>query len=46
MHSPLVIAPGDSAAMKVKADNVISAPVLTYVNEYGAPLPLVSAPAR
>ncbi|MBA3149046.1 fimbrial chaperone StfD [Salmonella enterica] len=39
--SPLVIAPGGSAVMKVKASDVGSAPVLTYVNDYGARLPLV-----
>lgn len=39
--APLVIAPGSSAAMNVKAGDLGSAPVLTYVNDYGARLPLV-----
>ncbi|MDE9620687.1 fimbrial chaperone StfD [Citrobacter portucalensis] len=39
--TPLVIAPNSSTNMKVKAGDLGHAPVLTYVNDYGARLPMI-----
>ncbi|WP_213133030.1 fimbria/pilus periplasmic chaperone [Citrobacter sp. FP75] len=39
--APLVIAPGSSQSMAVKAGDLGSSPVLTYVDDYGARLPMV-----
>lgn len=39
--TPLVIAPQSSQKMTVKASDLGSSPVLTYIDDYGARLPLV-----
>ncbi|ECG8591286.1 fimbrial chaperone StfD [Salmonella enterica subsp. salamae] len=39
--TPLVLAPNSSAEMKVKAGDLGHAPVLTYVNDFGARLPMI-----
>ncbi len=39
--SPMVIEPKSSAQIDVKASGLGSTPVLTYVNDYGARLPLI-----
>ncbi len=39
--APLVVAPGSSQGMAVKVNDLGTSPVLTYVDDYGARLPLV-----
>lgn len=39
--APLVVAPGSSQSMAVKVSDLGTSPVLTYVDDYGARLPLV-----
>lgn len=39
--TPLVIPPKSSSSMNIKANSLGASPVLTYVNDYGARLPLI-----